>query len=339
MATVYSGIDLHSNNSVVVVKDAEGKVLYRRRLENDLQRIQQALAPYRDQLGGVVVESTFNWYWLVDGLMAAGYPVKLANTTAIQQYSGLKHTDDDSDAAWLAEMERLGILPTGYIYPPAERAVRDLLRTRARLVRQRTANILSIQNVVQRSTGGRMKSEAIKTLTPEQPAQVVANPDVALAIATTVRVRQCLDTEIAALEKVVLGRVKLRPEFVKLKTIPGVGDILGLTIMLEAGAIGRFASVGDFASYCRGVDSRRLSNFKKKGAGNTKNGNRYLAWAFVEAAHFAIRYSPAIHRWHARKRARTNGIVAIKAVAHKLARAAYYILRDQVVFDVTKAFA
>ena len=339
MTAVYSGIDLHSNNSVVVVKDAEGKVLYRRRLENDLQRIEQALAPYRERLSGVVVESTFNWYWLVDGLMEAGYPVKLANTTAIQQYSGLKHTDDESDAEWLAEMERLGILPTGYIYPKGERAVRDLLRKRAHLVQQRSSNLLSMQNLVQRNTGSRMKRDALKTLTAEQPTQLVANPDVALAMATTVRVRQCLDTEIAALEKVVLGRVQLRPEFVRLKTIPGVGNILALTIMLEAGAMGRFPSVGDFASYCRGVDSRRVSNFKKKGAGNTKNGNRYLAWAFVEAANFAVRYSSAIHRWHARKLARTNTTVAIKAVAHKLARAAYYILRDQVVFDVSKAFA
>jgi transposase len=339
MEALYGGIDLHSNNSVVVVKDAEGKVLYRRRLGNDLRRIEGALAPYREGLSGVVVESTFNWYWLVDGLMEAGYPVKLANTTAIQQYSGLKHTNDESDAEWLAEMLRLGILPTGYIYPKAERAVRDLLRKRAHLVRQRTSNILSIQNLVQRNTGGRMKSDVIKALLPEQPAQWFENADVALAIATTVRVRQCLDTEIAALEKVVLGRVKLRPEFVKLKSIPGIGDILGLTIMLEAGAIGRFPSVGDFASYCRCVDSAKLSNFKKKGAGNVKNGNRYLAWAFVEAANFAIRYSAPIQRFHQRKQARTNGVVAIKTVAHKLARAAYYMLRDQVAFDVTKAFS
>src|SRR5713101_5281951 len=172
METLYSGIDLHSNNCVVVVKDAEGKVRYRRRLNNDLQRIEQALRPYREELSGVVVESTFNWYWLVDGLMEAGYPVKLANTTAIEQYSGLKHTDDESDAEWLAEMLRLGILPTGYIYPKAERAVRDLLRKRAHLVRQRTMNLLSIQNLVQRNTGGRLKSGQVKALDPEQPAQL-----------------------------------------------------------------------------------------------------------------------------------------------------------------------
>jgi transposase len=339
MTTVYSGIDLHSTNSVVVVKDAEGKVLYRRRLDNNLQQIQQALAPYRERLKGVAVESTFNWYWLVDGLMEAGYPVQLANTTASQQYGGLKHTDDESDAEWLAEMLRLGILPTGYIYPQAERAVRDLLRKRAHLVRQRTANILSIQNLVRRTTGGHLKSNRIKALTPEQPAQLCANADVALAIAATVRVRQCLDAEIAALEQVVLGRMKGRPEFVQLKTMPGVGDILGLTITLEAGAIRRFPSVGDFASYCRCVDSTKLSNGKKKGAGNVKNGNRYLSWAFIEAANLAIRYAAPIERFYQRKKGRTNGVVATKAVAHKLARAAYYILRDQVAFDMSKAFA
>jgi len=339
MSGVYGGIDLHSNNSVVAVKDAAGTLLYRQRLRNDLPAIDRALAPYREQLKAVVVESTFNWYWLVDGLMEAGYPVQLANTTAIQQYNGLKHTDDESDAEWLAEMLRLGILPTGYIYPKAERAVRDLLRMRAQLVRQRTANLLSLQNLVQRTTGSRIKSDVLRTLGPEQPAQLFANPDVARAAAATVHVRQCLDGEIAALEKIVRERVKLRPEFVKLKSIPGVGNILALTIMLEAGTIGRFPSVGDFASYCRCVNSARLSNGKKKGTGNVKNGNRYVAWAFVEAAHFAIRFSAPIQRFHHRKRARTHALVALKTVAHKLARAAYYILRDQVTFDVTKAFA
>jgi transposase len=339
MTTVYGGIDLHSNNSVVVVKDGAGKVLYRRRLENDLRKIEQALAPYRERLAGVVVESTFNWYWLVDGLMAAGYSVKLANTTAIQQYSGLKHTDDESDAEWLAEMLRLGILPTGYIYPKAERGVRDLLRKRSHLVRQRTANILSVQNIMRRSDGGRLKSDAVKSLSVDEVDALMAQPDVALAMGASVAVIQCLNEQIKRIEKIVLDRVKVRQEFRVLKTTPGIGDVLALTIMLETGAISRFASVGDFASYCRCVDSRKISNKKKKGEGNVKNGNRYLAWAFVEAANFAIRVSVPIQRFYQRKTKRTNGIVAIKAVAHKLARAAYHMLRDGVAFDVSKAFS
>ena len=150
---LYAGIDLHANNSVVVVIDEEDHILYQKRLRNELGELLAALARYQESLQGVVVESTYNWYWLVDGLMAAGHRVHLANTTAIEQYKGLKHTDDESDARWLAHLLRLGILPEGYIYPKAERAVRDLLRKRSQLVRQRTANLLSIQNLVTRNTG------------------------------------------------------------------------------------------------------------------------------------------------------------------------------------------
>jgi len=150
---------------------------------------------------------------------------------------------------------------------------------------------------------------------------------------------QCADEQIDILEPTVIERVKLKPEFRFLKTVPGIGQILGLTIMLETGDITRFPAVGDFASYCRCVGSKKISNGKKKGSGNTKNGNKYLAWAFVEAANFAIRFNAKIKGFYQRKKSKTNGIVAIKAVAHKLCRACYYIIKDQVAFDMTKAFA
>jgi len=121
--------------------------------------------------------------------------------------------------------------------------------------------------------------------------------------------------------------------------VHGIGEILALTIMLETGDIRRFPQVGNFASYCRCVDSRKISNGKRKGRGNTKNGNKYLAWAFVEAANFAVRFNPRVKRFYQRKKDKTHGVVAIKAVAHKLARACYYIMKDQVPFDTAKAFA
>ena len=127
---LYGGIDLHSNNSVINLVDERGKVVFKKRIVNDLSTIITLLESYFDAIVGLVVESTYNWYWLVDGLMAAGFKVHLANTAAIQQYSGLKHGDDDSDANWLANMLRLAILPEGYIYPKEERMVRDLLRKR-----------------------------------------------------------------------------------------------------------------------------------------------------------------------------------------------------------------
>ena len=118
----------------------------------------------------------------------------------------------------------------------------------------------------------------------------------------------------------------------------GVGEVLALTITLETGDIGRFAHVGNFTSYCRCVGSEKLSNGKKKGQGNSKNGNKYLAWAFVEAANFAIRFNEQAKRFYQRKAAKRNRVVALKAVAHKLARASYYVMRDQVPFDSTKLF-
>ena len=336
---LYGGIDLHSNNSVIALLDEEDKPMYRRRLPNDLKLILGELAPHREAIIGLVVESTYNWYWLVDGLMDAGYRVRLANTAAIVQYEGLKYSDDDSDARWLAKLLRLGLLPEGYIYPKAERAVRDLLRKRSQLVRQRTANVLAVQNLLARNLGHSLSANAIKRLGLEEVDRLLPDADLALAVKSNLAVMRSLDEAIEQLEKTVKTRIQPRPEFAPLLSVSGIGAILGLTILLETGEIGRFAQVGQYASYCRCVGSERISNGKRKGRGNTKNGNRYLAWAYVEAANFAVRYNPLIKRYYQRKCARCNGVVAIKTVAHKLARACYYILRDRVPFDVNKAFA
>ena len=335
---LYGGIDLHSNNSVVVVLDEEDRVVYEKRVANDLGYVLRELEPYRARLEGVVVESTFNWYWLVDGLMEAGYRVHLANTAAIQQYAGLKYTDDRSDARWLGHMLRLSLLPEGYIYPKEDRAVRDLLRKRGQLVCQKVTHILSMENLFSRNRGARLSANAIKQLTEEEVEGLLPNADLALAVKSNLAVYRCLVGEIARLERAVKQRMKLKEGFRQLLTVDGIGWILGMTIMLETGDITRFKSVGQFASYCRCVASQKLSNGKKKGTGHTKNGNKHLSWAFVEAANFAIRYNPKIKRFYQRKKEQTNTLVAIKAVAHKLARACYYVMRDQVAFQVEKAF-
>jgi len=300
--------------------------------------ILKELSVYQSRLEGMVVESTYNWYWLVDGLMEQGYKMHLANTAAIQQYEGLKYTDDHSDARWLAHVLRLGVLPEGYIYPRAERPVRDLLRKRSQLVRQRTTNLLSIQNLMTRNTGSSLSAKRVKALDVQQIDELLPDADLALAVKANLSVLSSADDQVQLLEQTVTQRVKLRPQFRFLKTVPGIGEILALTIMLETGEIGRFASVGNYASYCRCVGSQKISNGKKKGQGNTKNGNKYLAWAFVEAAHFAIQFNSKIKSFYQRKKAKTKIAVAIKAVAHKLCRACYYIMRDRVPFNITKAF-
>ena len=338
MTALYCGIDLHSNNNVVVVADGEDKVLFNKRLPNELDVVARALSPFAKELRGVVVESTYNWYWLVDGLMDRGHRLHLANTGAIQQYSGLKYADDHSDAHWLATLLRLGILPEGYIYPKEERPLRDLLRKRGYLVHQRTSNLLSVNNLFARNTARSPGANAVKRLTEADVDAMLPDPDLALAVKSSVAVIQCLSAQIKMLEKTVLTRARLREEFKRLLTVSGIGPILGLTIMLEVGDIKRFPTVGDFASYARCVDSKHTSNGKKKGKGNTKNGNKHLGWAFIEAAVFAVRYNDAIQRYYQRKKAKAHIMVARKTVAHKLARACYCMLRDQTDFDVDKAF-
>jgi transposase len=275
------------------------------------------------------VESTYNWYWLVDGLQAADYPVRLANPAKMQQYSGLKRTDDQSDALWIAEMLRLGILPEGYIYPKAERPVRDMLRRRMLVVRQATQTLLSLQSMVTRHTGQSVSAAKLQDWTLKEVRDTFVDaysqprhPMSGLELLGEQRRIQ------HSLEKQVLAVAKPTGPFQRLLTIPGIGNILGITITLETGPIGRFASAGDYASYCRTVNSPDIRC----------RGNKYLAWAYVEAAHFAQRYSPRAQAWFASKTARAGRVVAVKALACKLAKAAFYVMRDEVDFDENKLF-
>jgi len=335
----FSGIELHSNNSVVVVSDETDQIVYERRHADDLAEILAVLEPYRAELVGVVVESTYNWYWLVDGLMEAGYAVHLANTTAIKKYEGLKYSGDEADAAYLATLLRLGLLPEGYIYPRETRGARDLCRKRMQLVQYRTAQILSIENILATQSGARMKSAQVQRLTDKQIEALGFAPDVTLALQANAALMRTLQRRIAVLEERLQVRVQLSADFALLKSVPGIGQVLATTIMLETGTVARFAKVGNFSSYCRCVQSVRLSNGKKKGKGNAKNGNHYLAWAFVEAAHFALRGCPPAKSFYDRMKRQRNAVVTTKALAHKLARASYHILREHKPFEVARCFA
>ena len=335
---VYAGLDLHATNTFVAMVDGENKVLYKQRHKNELPSILAALDPFKKELQGVVVESTFNWYWLVDGLMEQGYPVHLANPSAIKQYEGLKQIDDKRSSLWLANLLRLGILPVGYIYPKEERPTRDLLRKRLHLVRHRTSHVLSVKNILARNLGMRMKSEEVKKLEAAHVKAFFPDREMRTAVLASVGLIGHLEEEISRIEAMITKKLKLRQEFARLITVPGIGTILGLTIMLEVGDIRRFPTVGDYSSYCRCVKSSRISSGKVIGHGNRKNGNKYLSWAYIEAAQFARRFHETVRTYYDKKTANTNKIVAIKALSHKLARASYYVMRDQVDFDPTRLF-
>ncbi|MDA8105778.1 MAG: IS110 family transposase [Nitrospiraceae bacterium] len=336
---VYTGLDLHSSNCYLGIIDSTGKKVFKQKLPNDRERILESLRPYQDDIVGIVVESTYNWYWLVDLLMETGYRVHLANPAAIKKYSGLKFADDQHDAFWLAEMLRLGILPEGYIYPKADRPIRDLLRKRMHLVKLRTSLIVSLQNILSRNNGYRLKTADVKALCENRIAPLLAqNEDLALTGMVSKESIDHLTRQIKKIEAVIEDRLELKPSYAKLQSVFGVGKILALTIMLETGPISRFAKVGNYASYCRKVSSKWISNERIKGKGNTKSGNKYLAWAYSEAAEHARRSYKEARAYYARKMQKTNFMAAHNALAHKLVRAAYYVMRDQVDFAPEKIF-
>ncbi len=337
---LYSGMDLHSNTTQVGIMDETRKRVIDRKLRNDPQEILKFLEPYRADLEGVVVESTYNWYWLVDALQEGGYRVHLAHPVANQQYRGLKHSDDRHDAFWLAELLSLRILRSGYIYPRELRSVRDLLRKRLQLVRYRTALLLSVKNMIHRNRGFIVETSQIKRLT-EDVVSPLLQGDEALGLAgqTSKEAIDCLSRQIQQIERWVLKRVRVEQPFSNLLTLPGVGEILAMSILLETGPIERFSKVSQYASYCRLVSSQWTSNDKLKGRGNVRNGNRHLAWAYSEASDHARRYDPLCRAFYNRKLNQRGHRVAHKALAHKLARAAYFILRDREVYREEKMFS
>jgi len=338
MMRLYVGMDLHSTNCYTGIIDETSRVVFDRKLPNDRQRILSALAPYKEQVAGLAVESTYNWYWLVDALMEEGYPVHLANPAAMKQYQGIKHLDDRQDAFWLAQLLKLGILPTGYIYPRETRGLRDLLRQRSRFVVQRTSMKHTLQQIYSNHTGGQLRNNTINRLNEATMEAALVEDDPSYMGVRLLEAIADLGRQIKAIEQYILKKVQGTAPYSTLTTLPGIGVTLGLTITLETGPIDRFASAGQYASYCRCVPTAYWSNGKQKGSGNPKNGNKYLSWAFAEAANFCIRYCPEAKGYYQRKVAKTNQPSAYRAVANKLAKACYFMMRDQVSFDVKRLF-
>ena len=330
---LYAGLDLHSRNTYIGIMDDAFNRVFKKRVPNDLDQILQILKPFKKRLKGFVVESTYNWYWLVDGLMDAGYgTAHLANPSAIKQYEGLKYSDDQHDAFFLAKLLILDILPEGYIYSKEHRPLRDLAGKRMFLVRQKTAHISSLQSFIQRCCGIKISAGDIRNLSVEALEKWLKKEYLVLTVQTNLDTINFLKEKIKRLEKAIIQKVKFNKDFRQLLTIPGIGNILAMTIMLQVGDIKRFPKVGNFASYCRCVPSKRLSDGKSKGCGNRKNGNRYLSWALTEAAQLGRRYDEQFRGYYNRKVAQANTSLATKALGNKLARICYYIIRDQVPF-------
>jgi transposase len=314
----FVGLDLHSNNVCCLITDESDRWVFKRRLKNSAHEVLNALKPYKRRIAGVAVEATFNWYWLVDTLMEAGYKVHLAHAAAIGTYSGKKRTNDFDDAYNLARLLRKGELPQAYIYPKEERPFRDLLRKRSLLVKTRTQHLLSFNNLVSRNKGYGISGDKVKLLSDEDLKELFEHDYLLLSGQASVSLIRHLSQETRRLEKAILKIGRLKPEFNKLLTIPGIGDIIGLTIA---------------------VDSKRESNGKKKGENNRKCGNKFLSWAYVEAATFSRRFCPYAQAYFNNKLKETRLMpLATKALASKIARASFFVMTRNENYEPEKVF-
>ncbi len=246
---VYAGIDLHSNNLVVAIVDKQGRRVGHQKLPCELSEVIAYLKGLKMKVLEVAVESTFNWYWLVDGLSDAGYEVKLAHPAGMNQYEGLKYANDKTDAYFIAELLRLNILECGYIYERESRGVRDLLRRRGMLVNKRTSLILVLKNQYARNTGKTLQLSRVKCSAPDEIADLFENSYDRLAGEITKTEIEHLDVAIKRIEAVCWKQARSLPGYRSLNTLAGIGPVLSGTILLETGDINRFTSPERFASY------------------------------------------------------------------------------------------
>lgn len=332
MNQVCCGMDLHSSNVYIHVIDPDGTIRYSRRHKNDLPAILRVLKGV-PELKHIAVESTFNWYWLVDGLMEADYQIHLANPAQLADCAAPKVTGDRYDAARLAYLLQRGELPEGYIYPKEVRPVRDVLRRRLMLVRQRTQTILSLQAMYARNTGKQISGTKLKKWTLVDVEKTFHQDADRFSAGELLATIQGLDKRVKKMDDYARNFLKSFPQYQRILRVPGIGLALSLTILLETGPLERFANPGQYASYCRSVPSTRISNGKSKGENNRKNGNKFLGWAYVEVAQYAQQHYPRIQSWFQRKQRRTCRNVAIKSLASKLSKATFIMLRDQIDFD------
>ena len=332
------GIDLHSNNALCGLMDEKGRRLVHKKLPCDLGAILQLLKPHQKRIATIAIESTFNWYWLVDGLQDHGYHVVLANPAAMQPYSGMKHTDDVSDAYFLAELLRLRFAahrPSPR--PPDPPRARSPAPPVAAGAPAHHADP-ELQEPQRTHPGPARALGRVKTMKATEAQARFTAPADQLLSGEQITLMGHLTDAITKMEQHILGVAGKCAAYQRLQELPGIGKILGLTIALETGDAKRFADAGNFASYCRCVKSLRQSNGKKKGENNRKCGNKYLAWAFVEAAHFACRYDDQCRRFYDRKKQQTNPVIATKALACKLAKAAWHVMAEDVPYDAERVF-
>ena len=338
--THYCGIDLHAKTMYLCILDQEGHVLLHKNIRCTPDDFLRAVEPFRDDLV-VAVECIFTWYWLADLCRREGIEFVLGHALYMKAIHGGKAKNDKIDALKIATLLRGGMLPQAYVYPPEMRATRDLLRRRLHLVRRRANLLAHIQNTHHQYNLAPPAAKITYKANREGVAEAFADPDVRESVEIDFALIEQYDAILRTLELHLERRAKQHdPQaYHRLRSVPGIGKILALTILYEIHEIERFPRVQDFLSYSRLVKCDHSSAGKKLGTGGAKIGNVHLKWAFSEAAALFLRNN-AEGQKHLRRLASKHGKgKALSILAAKLGRAVYLILSKERVFEMDRFLA
>ena len=337
--TYYCGIDLHVKTMYVCILDGAGQVLVHRNLPSTPAALLEVTAPYREGLV-VAAECMFTWYWVADVCAAEGITFVLGHALAMKAIHGGKAKNDRIDSHKIAVLLRGGMLPQAYVYPAAMRSTRDLIRRRLHLVRKRGQLLAHIQNTRAQYNLPIFGRKLAYRTNRAGVAEHFPDPSVQKSIAVDLALIDQYDALVIDIELTIVREAKRHnaDAFHRLRSVPGIGKVLALTILYEIHDITRFDRVQEFASYARLVKGQRQSGGKTLGTSGAKMGNVHLKWAFSEAAVLFLRHTEGkkliarIEKQHGKGK-------ALSILAHKIGRAVFYMLSRGTVFSMEKFVA
>lgn len=335
----YCGIDLHARSMYLCVLDSQGEILVHRNMACNPESFLKSIAPYREDLA-VAVECIFTWYWLADLCSQEKIPFVLGHALYMKAIHGGKAKNDKIDAHKIAVLLRGGMLPMAYVYPPQMRATRDLLRRRIYLMRKRAELLVHIQNTNSQYNLPEFGKRISQKKNREGVAERFSDSSVQKSIELDLQLIDSYDQLLADVELHILRAAREHDgkALIRLRSVPGIGQILALVILYEIHDVNRFASVQDFVSYARLVKCAKESAGKRYGTSGSKIGNVHLKWAFSEASVLFLRANPKGQKYVDKLSSKHGKAKALSILAHKLGRAVYYMLKRKKNFDMNKFF-
>src|SRR2546426_1614852 len=335
----YCGIDLHARTMYVCILSQDGEVVLHRNMQASPDALLKAIAPYRDDIV-IAVECIFTWYWLADLCAQEGLPCVLGHALSMKAIHGGKTKNDKIDSQKIAVLLRGGMLPQAYVYPAEMRATRDLLRRRMHLMRNRAELLAHIQNTNSQYNLPEIGKKLTYKANRDGVAERFLEPAVQKRVEVDLALIDFYDQLLRDVELTIVQTAKQHnaQTLYRLQSVPGIGKILSLVLLYEIHDIARFPRVQDFVSYCRLVKCAKESAGKRYGTSGTKIGNAYLKWAFSEAAVLFLRANPAGQKYLTRLEKNHAKGKALTGLAHKLARAVYYMVQRKTAFDLPTFF-